>query len=165
MSEEKLTDDLNELKEAAEEITKNSKRLVRETKRGVYLSDYRVFQDIFLTLEQSRTVVKEKLMDWEDLLPEDEDGDTVYPDLGEDGFDFTPVKFKAVLDDTTKVLKSAKIAIARFVVSLNPTEHINVKRDAKIPVMGDRNYAERLLAPYLDEDSDSSTLVPQTVQE
>ena len=49
----------------------------------------------------------------------------------------------------TDVLKSAELAIARFVVSLNPRQHMQVKRDAKIIVMGDRNYVEILLAPLI----------------
>ena len=43
MSEENLANALNELKKAADEMTKNNKRLVRETKKGVDLSDYNTY--------------------------------------------------------------------------------------------------------------------------
>ena len=165
MSEEDLANALNELQEAVKEMIRNRKRLVRETNRGVSLSDYKTFQDIFLLLEDSKYVVKAKLMDWEDLLPEDGDGDPVYPDLGQDGFDFTRVKSIGLLDATTKVLESAEIALARFVVSLNPTQHAKFRDEAKIKMLGNRNYAEMILAPHVDVDSDSSTLVPETVQQ
>ena len=51
MSEENLTAAVNELKECAEDMVKLSKRLARETKRGVDLSDYGAFQDIYLKLD------------------------------------------------------------------------------------------------------------------
>ena len=71
MSKEEIMAALKELRESVTDMVKISKRLARETKRGVRLSDYRAFQDTYLKLEQSRSVVKDKLMDWEDLLPED----------------------------------------------------------------------------------------------
>ena len=78
MSEEKLTTALNELKEYAEDMIIVSKRLVRVTKKGVDLTDYRTAQDTYIKLDQLKSVVQAKLLDWEDLLPEDGEGDAVY---------------------------------------------------------------------------------------
>ena len=71
MSEENSANALNELKEAAEEMIKLSKRLCRESKRGVDLSDYDTFQDTYLELNKLKSVVKAKLMNGEDSLSED----------------------------------------------------------------------------------------------
>ena len=64
-------------------------------------------------------------------------------DIGEDDFEFTPVKYKVVLDNTTAKVDniSAKVAIAKFVVSLTLRQYIPVRDDARIKVMGDRDYA------------------------
>ena len=97
MSEEKLTTALAELKEAAKYMIKLSKRLVRETNGGVRLSNYEFVQDTFLLLEDSTYVVNVKLLDWEVLLPEDGDGDPIYPDIYEDGYEFTPVKYDELM--------------------------------------------------------------------
>ena len=164
MSEEEITAALNELKECVKDMIKVSKRLVRVTKKGIDLTDYRTAQDTYLKLDQLKSVVQAKLLDWEDLLPEDGEGDVVYPDIGMDGFEFTPVKSKIMFKTATNVLESAELAIAKFVVSLNPRQHIEVNRDAKMRVMGDRNHAEILLAPHVDEDSESEVfriLVPR----
>ena len=165
MSDEEMITALNELKEAAEDMIKLSKRLSRETKRGVDLTDYRAFQDIYFELEKSKSIMKAKLMDWEDSLPEDGDGDIVYPDTGVEGFEFTPVKSKIMFRTVTDVLEAAELALARFVVSLNPTQHARFRDDAKIKVLCDRNYTELIFAPHIDEDSDTSTLVPDTVRQ
>ena len=54
--------------------------------------------------------------------------------------------------------------MAKFVVSLNSTQYMLVRKDARIMVIGEIEYARRLLGPPDDEDSDSSTLVPETVR-
>ena len=85
---------LNDLRETMGYMVKLRKELVWDTKKGVHLQSYRDFQDTYLKLKQMISVVNRKLQDWKNLLSEDEDGNTIYSDIGEDGFEFTPVKTK-----------------------------------------------------------------------
>ena len=91
---------LNALREAMEDMVKLKKELARETKKGVHMMNYRDFQDTYLKLKQMISGVNRRLKDWENLLPEDEEGSLIYPVLGESGCEYIPVKFKEVLDDT-----------------------------------------------------------------
>ena len=119
MSEEKLTTALNELKEAAKHMIKLKKALINYTRRGVGLLNYRTIQDSYLSLEQAKSIVQTRLSDWELVLPENADGETIYPDVDEEGFEFTPFKSEEFMKNTVPVFLDAKIAMAKFVVSLN----------------------------------------------
>ena len=164
MSEQELiANALEELKESVTKMVMFKKALTKDTKKGAALHNYRILQDTYLNLEQSKAVVQRRLNDWELLLPEDADGDIIYPDVDEGGFEFTPVKSEQILKDTMQTFENAEIAMAKFVVSLTPTQYMSVRRDVKIMVIGEIDYARRLLGPPDDEDSDSSTLVPQAV--
>ena len=58
------------------------------------------------------------------------------------------------MDDTAKVFENADIAIATFVGSLTPRQHIPIRNEAKIMLLGEREYAKRLRAPPEDYSED-----------
>ena len=89
MSEEEMMAALNELKESMMELFRLKKHLARITKKGVYFTSYRDIQDKYLNLKQGIVAAKRRLDDWEDLLPEDEEGDPIYPALGEAGYEYS----------------------------------------------------------------------------
>ena len=152
---------LHDLKEAMVERGKLKKVLAIDTREGVHLNNYRNFQDTYLKLKQMGTDVDSKLKHWKLLLPEDDEGLPIYPAMGEDGFEYAAVKFRPELNSIAKVFKTADVAIADFVVSLGPRKHRPIWNEARIMVLGDRDYTTKLLNPPEGDSDEDSTLVPE----
>ena len=94
---------LDELNESVTKLIKLKKALIKLTMKGVGLHNYRTIQDSYLSLEHANSVAQKRLIDWELLLPENADGGTIYPDVDEEGFEFTPVKSEQILKDTVQI--------------------------------------------------------------
>ena len=135
--------------EKARDLSVN--RLRRLINRNISVVNFSIIEENYRNLQNINADLNSRILDWEDLLQADEEGNPIYPDRGQPEFRYSPGA-----EDFTNKTKAMELVSAQsieslkaFYLALSAADKATVSQTAQTVFL--RNPAEWIL-PNLDQD-------------
>ena len=130
-----------------------SSRLKRKSCQVLTRFNFQDLEDTHITTIDLYTRLNSRIEDWADLLEIDEDGDTIYPNLGVFGIRYSPdgqelSRKTRIIED---ILSSSQEVMMAFLMSLPVREQLILSQEAKSSFLKD---PEALRSHYRNQDQE-----------